>query len=173
MYSSQFPPLIPNKIVAAHPLQQWGFGHEESPMTGHPLHQASVRPDSALPPLPAGFQGPSHPVRLAPQYHSYRPPQQEAQPTDPSDLQPIRSHQDQYPFPTQYPLPKHQDRLCPPPSSSCEPQQQNFPIEDLQFAAEQTLGKTDSAFHELSNSKNIWESIQEEEEDICLKIKVV
>nr|GMC91088.1 rlpA-like double-psi beta-barrel domain-containing protein [Ipomoea batatas] len=38
--------------------------------------------------------------------------------------------------------------------------------------AEQTLGKTDSAFYELSNSKNIWESIQEEEEDICLKIKV-
>nr|GMC99551.1 hypothetical protein Iba_chr05eCG6750 [Ipomoea batatas] len=34
------------------------------------------------------------------------------------------------------------------------------------------VGKIDSAFHELSNSKNIWESIQEEEEDICLKIKM-
>nr|GMD68547.1 hypothetical protein Iba_chr12dCG10220 [Ipomoea batatas] len=40
----------------------------------------------------------------------------------------------------------------PPPSSSCEPQQQNFPIEDLQFAdsLDCTVGQVDKEYDGLA-----------------------
>nr|GMD66278.1 hypothetical protein Iba_chr12cCG13460 [Ipomoea batatas] len=51
----------------------------------------------------------------------------------------------------------------PPPSSSCEPQQQNFPIEDLQFAgmekSKQIQSKGGANSEILGNERDVWDCL--------------